>query len=92
MAAMSEFRVAFTETFRFEWIVQSLSPSLDKEAESDEHGLWEWRTSVLAFLNALANSPELLEGRCEIRGELSRRGLGDIIDVSPSLSKLAYRY
>jgi hypothetical protein len=43
---------------------------------------------MLVFVNALCNSPDDLETRCELRGELERRGLGSAIQVIYLASKL----
>lgn len=87
LAAMSEFRMVFDESFRFEWLIASLDPA----AVEPDGLLWEWRTSILALLNAVVNAPDSPEFRCEIRGELLRRGLTHAIEVRDSSSSSAYR-
>jgi hypothetical protein len=89
----SDFKFTFIETFRFEWLVSSLDAFLERDREntgtfreddpSGENEIWEWRTSVLSLANAVASGGEDLESRCELRGELRRRGLDHAIDVSP---------
>lgn len=79
LGGISESQRQFNESYRFEWLVRSLIPVAD---EDDESGVWEWRTACLALLNALTTSPEDVQERCELRGELQRRGIADVLDVS----------
>jgi len=60
LAAMSEFRVAFGEAYGFDWFIASLN-MLEAVNNDEAASEWEWRTSVVSLLNALASSPEVLE-------------------------------
>jgi diaphanous 1 len=90
----SDCKITFIETFRFEWLVSSLDAFLERDREdigtlreddpSGENEIWEWRASALSLANALASGGEDLASRCELRGELRRRGLDHAIDVSPA--------
>jgi hypothetical protein len=90
LAAMSDYRVAYEEPFRFESLIASLRLP-DNEFENTienengfggvEDGVWEARTAAMALVNALTNCPESLEERILLRDELGRRGLNEIIVV-----------
>ncbi|KAI0307002.1 hypothetical protein B0F90DRAFT_1807716 [Multifurca ochricompacta] len=78
MAAMSDYRVAFEEAFRFEELVLSLRlPESDPDDLTG--GAWEARTASMVLINALTNGPESLEERLLLREEFSRRGLNEVI-------------
>lgn len=88
LAALSDFRVAYEENFRFETLISTLRlPEIDMEADSDnetgfgneEEGVWEARTASMALINALTTCPESLEERIMLREEFTRRGLNEII-------------
>ncbi|TFY78768.1 hypothetical protein EWM64_g5245 [Hericium alpestre] len=87
LAAMSDYRVAFEENFRFEELISSLRlPETEIDAppgESDpwieSDGSWEARTGSVILINALTNCPESLEDRVMLREEFSRRGLNEAI-------------
>lgn len=92
LAALSDYRVAFDESFRFETILSYIrftgededdhitgAPPIDGIADD---GGWEARTAVLTLINALTNCPDSLEDRIQLREEFSRRGLNEIIVVS----------
>jgi hypothetical protein len=82
----SDAKTAFNETFRFEWLIGSLeafSEPLPIEDLEGENAIWQWRTDVLGLVNALTASGEELESRCELRGEMRRRGFDHALDVSP---------
>ena len=93
LAALSDFRVAFDEDFRFKNLL-SILRTADIDIEDDENsiigfgdeeeGVWEARIGVMALLNALTNCPEDLEERILLREELSRRGLNELIVVCSS--------
>lgn len=76
----SDAKPILNETHRFEWLVSSLAP-YDPLDENAENTIWEWRSSALGLLNALAGQGEDLEERCDIRGELRRRGLDHAIEI-----------
>jgi hypothetical protein len=79
--AFSESRVVFDGAFRLEWVIKEMTLWISPD-EKDEGHAWEWRTSALGLLNALSNTPEGVEERCEITGELQRHGLLDALEVS----------
>lgn len=90
MAAMSDYCIAYEESFRFEGLIGSLCiPDLDGFGEdgdisgfgNDEEGVWEARTASMALLNALTNCCESLEDRVLLREEFGRRGLNEVIVV-----------
>jgi len=94
LAAMSDFRIAYDEDFRFDTLLSSLRlPDVDIDNDSDsdngigfgneEDGVWEARTSTMTLINALTTCPEDLEDRLVLRDEFSRRGLNELIVVSP---------
>lgn len=94
LAALSDFRVAHDEKFRFEYLVDSirlkdLGAESDEDEEEDEAGLWEYRTAAMSLVNAIANSPEDLEERMMLRDEFSRRGLNEAMAVSGLLVRFA---
>ena len=98
MAAMSDYRIVFEESFRFEELMSSLRlPEVDPDDftgtthPSEDDGVWGARTSSMVLINALTNGPESLEERILLREEFSRRGLNEIIVVSAKcLSRLYY--
>ncbi|KAG6854352.1 hypothetical protein C0991_007857 [Blastosporella zonata] len=88
LSALSDYRVAYDEGFRFEGLISSLRlPDLDTDSDeetaigfgNEEEGVWEARTASLALVNALTNSPESLEDRMQLREEFGRRGLNEVI-------------
>jgi diaphanous 1 len=91
LAAMSDYRIMFEESFRFEFLIDSLRlPDVRGDSESgeeavgysnEEDGIWEARTASMALVNALTNCPEALEDRVMLREELTRRGLNEVIVV-----------
>jgi hypothetical protein len=50
----------------------------------EESGMWEWRTAALGLINALTASGIDLELRCDLRGEIRRRGFDHTVDASRS--------
>jgi diaphanous 1 len=90
MAAMSDYRIVFEESFRFEEVITSLRlPEADPNdftgsgtPPSEDDGAWDARTSSMVLINALTNGPESLEERILLREEFSRRGLNEVIVVS----------
>ncbi len=91
MAAMSDYRIVFEESFRFEEVISSLRrlPEADPNDftgggthPSEDDGAWDARTSSMVLINALTNGPESLEERILLREEFSRRGLNEVIVVS----------
>ncbi|KAF9909163.1 hypothetical protein EC991_009073 [Linnemannia zychae] len=90
LMALSDFRVAHEERFRFEYLVQSLASPVMGDMDlgggggADEHQEsfeWEYKTACLSLMNALANSPSSLDDRISLRNELRRRGLEDVFQT-----------
>lgn len=90
LAALSDFRIAFDEDFRFETLLSTLRVAdIDFDNDSDsgigfgneEDGVWDARIGTMTLVNALTNCPEGLEERVLLREELSRRGLNELIVV-----------
>jgi diaphanous 1 len=85
LAALSDYRVAYEEAFRFEQLISILRPS-DPDTGTitpveEDDGVWEARTATMALINALTNCPDALEDRVVLRDEFSRRGLNEAIVV-----------
>ncbi|KAF9106074.1 hypothetical protein BGX27_009325, partial [Mortierella sp. AM989] len=81
LMALSDFRVAHEERFRFEYLVQTLAAPISDDMDNVEHQEsfeWEYKTACLSLMNALANSPAALDDRISLRNELRRRGLEDV--------------
>jgi len=80
----SDSKISLGETFRFEWLVSSLEAfgSGDEVEVECESGMWEWRTAASGLINALTSSGIDLEFRCDLRGEIRRRGFDHAVDVS----------
>ena len=92
LSAMSDYRITYDESFRFETLVGSLrlpditdgSDSADDVGASvgnENEGIWDTRTASMALVNALTNCPEPLEDRILLREEFGRRGLNEAIVV-----------
>ncbi|KAG2105125.1 armadillo-type protein [Suillus discolor] len=85
IAASSEYRIAYDEVYRFEFLVAALRISdqsdtaANNTSSQDEDGIWEARTAFMALVNALTNCPESLEDRILSREEFGRRGLNEVI-------------
>ena len=82
LAALSDFKVAHDEKFRFTYLIDSILPKDELDEEELNTGVWEYRAAALSLLNALTNSPEEFEERIALREELSRRGLNEVMTVS----------
>ncbi|KAG0366943.1 hypothetical protein BGZ54_004660 [Gamsiella multidivaricata] len=80
LMALSDFRVAHEERFRFEYLVHTLAAPIPEDADSEGFE-WEYRTACLSLMNALANSPSSLDDRISLRNELRRRGLEDVFQT-----------
>jgi hypothetical protein len=90
LAAMSDYCVAYEESFRFETLIGSLRiPDLGDFDEyndvfgygNEEEGVWGARTASMALINALINCFDSLENRVLLREEFGRRGLNEVIVV-----------
>lgn len=88
----SDARIAQNETFRFEWLISSLDAFSEPAVEGgdldmgEESAVWEWRTAALGLVNAVTASGVDLEMRCDLRGEMKRRGFDHAVDVRLSLA------
>ena len=91
LAALSDYRVEFSEAFRFQELIASLRlPDISLEESVldglpygiEEEGTWEARTASMTLINAITNCPESLEERILLREEFGRRGLNEIVVVS----------
>jgi diaphanous 1 len=99
MAAMSDYRIVFEESFRFEGLISSLRlPEADPNEftgsgshSSEDDGAWDARTSSMVLINALTNGPESLEDRILLREEFSRRGLNEVIVVGVDCLSRSHR-
>ncbi|KAF9304280.1 hypothetical protein BGZ74_001919 [Mortierella antarctica] len=81
LMALSDFRVALDERFRFEYLIETLAApisDMDGPSEHQDGFEWEYKTACLSLMNALANSPAALDDRISLRNELRRRGLEDV--------------
>lgn len=90
LAALSDYRIEFDETFRFQELIASLrlpdaadadSPTGGVGYANGEEGVWEARAASMALVNALTNFPDSLEDRISLREEFTRRGLNEVIVV-----------
>lgn len=88
ISAFSDYRVEFSEPFRFEGLIASLRlPDIEygdgaSAPEAEEEGIWEARTAVMSLINAITTSPDALEDRVLLRDEFTRRGLNEVMVVS----------
>jgi diaphanous 1 len=88
ISALSDFRIEFSEVFRFEGLIASLRlPEVEygdgsPAPEAEEEGIWEARTAVMSLINAITTSPDTLEDRILMRDEFTRRGLNEVMVVS----------
>lgn len=88
ISALSDYRVEFSEAFRFEGLVASLRPPEVEYGdgvpapEAEEEGIWEARTAVMSLINAITTCPDALEDRVLLRDEFTRRGLNEAMVVS----------
>ncbi|KAF9438927.1 hypothetical protein BGZ76_002926 [Entomortierella beljakovae] len=81
LIALSDFRVAHEERYRFEYLVQTLAAPISDDIDGSDYSEsfeWEYKTACLSLMNALANSPASLDDRISLRNELRRRGLVDV--------------
>ncbi len=72
-------------TFRFSCLIQSIQEPLGPDAEDipwiDESQVWDHRTCLLMFINALISSTADAEGRQSLRSELELQGFMDAVEV-----------
>jgi len=88
ISALSDYRIEFSEAFRFEGLITSLRlPEVEYDdgasvPEAEEEGIWEARTAVMSLINAITTCPDTLEDRVLLRDEFTRRGLNEVMVVS----------
>ena len=88
ISALSDFRIEFSEAFRFEGLIASLRlPEVEygdgtPASEAEEEGIWEARTAIMSLINAITTCPDALEDRVLFRDEFTRRGLNEVMVVS----------
>ena len=89
MSAMSDYRIAHDEAFRFEELITSLNlPEMEADdpagggVPSEDDSVWEARAASMVLVNALTTAPKSLEERIFLREEFGRRGLNEVIAVS----------
>ena len=88
ISALSDYRIEFSEAFRFEGLIACLQlPEAEygdgpPAPEAEEEGIWEARTAVMSLINAISTSPGSLEDRILLRDEFTRRGLNEVMVVS----------
>ncbi|KAJ7627858.1 armadillo-type protein [Mycena polygramma] len=87
LAALSDYRVVYDESFRFETLIGALrlpDPTSDTESDdalefsSEEEGVWEARAASMELIRMLTSRPESLEDRILLREEFGRRGLNEV--------------
>lgn len=89
--ALSDVKLDSTSPYRFSWLVSSLNAyyGLDQATktvgETGDDGIWEWRQAVVGLINALTNTPDEVEARCQLRGELERRNFKSALEVRCSV-------
>lgn len=94
ISALSDYRIEFSEAFRFEGLITSLRlPEVEYGdgplgAEAEEEGAWEARTAVMSLINAITTCPDALEDRVLLRDEFTRRGLNELMVVSVANSRV----
>ena len=88
ISALSDYRIEFSEAFRFEGLITSLRlPEVEYDdgasvPEAEEEGIWEARTAVMSLINAITTCPDTLEDRVLLRDEFTRRGFNEVMVVS----------
>jgi len=93
LSALSDFRIAYEENFRFETLLSTLRLPDDFDAMNDsdsvvsfadEDGIWDARVASMTLINGLTNCPDDLEERVLLREEFTRRGLSELLVVRSS--------
>ncbi|KAF8179058.1 armadillo-type protein, partial [Mycena galopus ATCC 62051] len=80
LAAFSDYRVAYDESFRFQSVLEFLRlPDLPGDAETNENEIWEARIASMALINTIINFPDSLEDRVMLREEFGCRGLNEVV-------------
>jgi diaphanous 1 len=78
VGAFTEFRVIHEEKFRFQYLVDSLKRN---EEEEDSTSI-EYKAAGLSLINAIVNSPDVIEERILLREEFERRGIDSVFKVT----------
>jgi diaphanous 1 len=87
LSAFSDYRIEYSESFRFEELIRSLKlpDTVENEDENgsgtEEDGVWEARTASMSLINSLTTCPNSLEDRIFLRDEFTRRGLNELMVV-----------
>lgn len=81
LGALSDYRICYDESFRFDELVGALKPTDGQEEEEFEEGAWEARGATMGLIIALTSCSDSLEERIMLREEFSRRGLNEAMVV-----------
>ena len=65
------------EKFRFQYLVDSL-----KKNEEEDSTSIEYKAAGLSLINAIVNSPDVIEERILLRDEFERRGIDMVFKVN----------
>ena len=91
LSALSDYRIMFQESFRFESLIKFLRVPATQELITDEdaanlvvdeENIWDSRTACMALVNAIVSCPEILDDRILLRDEFTRRGINEASVVS----------
>lgn len=76
VGAFIEFRIIHEEKFRFQYLVDSLRGIGEEDSTSIEY-----KAAGLSLINAIVNSPDIIEERILLRDEFERRGIDNVFKV-----------
>jgi diaphanous 1 len=76
VGAFTEFRIIHEEKFRFQYLVNSLKGNEEEDSTSIEY-----KAAGLSLVNAIVNSPDIIEERILLRDEFERRGIDNVFKV-----------
>ena len=94
LSALSDYRIIFQESFRFENLIKFLRVPASQELITDEdaanlvvdeENIWDSRIACMALVNAIVNCPEILDDRILLRDEFARRGINEATVASRSM-------
>ena len=97
LSALSDYRIMFEESFRFETLIKFLRLPATQDLITDEDAadlvvqednIWECRTACMALINAIVSCPEALDDRILLREEFGRRGLNETMVVRRSMRRI----
>jgi hypothetical protein len=77
VGAFTEFRVIHEEKFRFQYLVDSLQGNEEEDSTSIEY-----KAAGLSLINAIVNSPDIIEERILLREEFERREIDYVFKVN----------